>query len=322
MPDLTHQRHTMFTQQLGDELPALLETSLRQDISESSVKLILSTPPFIPVPHALNLRTISSPSLLAPNIIFRSGGLSHLPAPVLSTLRTTYNITTVYDLRSRGERERTASPDIEGIETIWIPSSADIARLSLPSGDKEAAKKVKDVFTDIKPEDFVEKNGEAAYVKMYGNVLDVHKDSYTAVFRRLMNLQAKGGVLFHCTAGKDRTGVLAALILALIGASREEIAQDYALTRIGVNNFRAKLLGALLEALGKNDETGLDEPGMEQMCGVRAQSILAVLDWMNEKWGEGEGGSYPGVDGYLKKELNFTTEEVEKVRSSLKPVEI
>lgn len=312
----------MSVQQFKDELPALLGTPLREDIPETSLKLVLSSPPFLPVPHALNLRTISSPSNLAPNIIFRSGALSHLPAAQLSTLFTTYNITTVYDLRSRGERERTASPDIEGIKTIWTPSSADIARLSIPSGDKEAVKKVRDVMTGLKPADFVDKNGDFGYVKMYGNVLDIHKDAYTAVFRRLMDSQAEGGILFHCTAGKDRTGVLSALILALAGASREEIAQDYALTRIGVDPFRKKLLGVLLRLLGLSEENGYDVPGVEQMCGVTGQSILAVLDWMNEEWGKGEGGKYPGVDGYLKKELNLTEEEVGKLRSSLKPAHV
>ncbi|GAA4839078.1 tyrosine-protein phosphatase [Garicola koreensis] len=41
---------------------------------------------------------------------------------------------------------------------------------------------------------------------------------------------AEGGVLFHCAAGKDRTGILAAVVLALLGADRNVIVEDYAAT--------------------------------------------------------------------------------------------
>jgi protein-tyrosine phosphatase len=42
--------------------------------------------------------------------------------------------------------------------------------------------------------------------------------------------EAKGGVLFHCTAGKDRTGVVAAILLMLAGVSRQDILADYMIT--------------------------------------------------------------------------------------------
>ncbi|KIM96517.1 hypothetical protein OIDMADRAFT_20830 [Oidiodendron maius Zn] len=245
-----------------------------------------------------------------------------MPAAILSSLHTTYNITTIYDLRSRGERQRNASPVIEGIETVWIPSCSDLEGLGIPSSDEEAAKKTKTASMVLKPADFIEKNGEVAFLKMYANILQIHKEPYKAIFRRLMGPIAEGGILFHCTAGKDRTGVLAALILALVGASKEEIAHDYALTRVGVDPFRTHLLGVVLKMLGMSEEDALKAPGFEELCGAKGQIILAFLDWMDEKWGAGGKASasaeYPGVEGYLTEELHFTAEEVNKIRSNLK----
>lgn len=43
--------------------------------------------------------------------------------------------------------------------------------------------------------------------------------------------EAKDGVLFHCTAGKDRTGVVSAIILMLCGAVREDIVSNYVVSR-------------------------------------------------------------------------------------------
>jgi hypothetical protein len=59
---------------------------------------------------------------------------------------------------------------------IWIPSTSDFAGAGVPTGDEEAMKKAKGVLINInKPADFVEKNGEVAFVKMYGNALESHK---------------------------------------------------------------------------------------------------------------------------------------------------
>jgi protein-tyrosine phosphatase len=45
--------------------------------------------------------------------------------------------------------------------------------------------------------------------------------------------------VFHCAAGKDRTGLLAALLLGALGVDDEIIVHDYALTRAGMDRIRA-----------------------------------------------------------------------------------
>ena len=101
-------------------------------------------------------------------------------------------------------------------------------------------------------------------------------------------------------------------------APAEEIAKDYALTRIGIEPFREFLLAALLKQMGKTLSTEVfEDPGMLELCGVRGPTILAVLEWMGEKWGSGGKGNYPGVEGYLIKELGFESGDVEKIRKNL-----
>merc|ERR1719440_1633375 len=59
--------------------------------------------------------------------------------------------------------------------------------------------------------------------------LDVGRGS---IARALRSMAKPGGLpaFFHCSVGKDRTGLLAMLVLSLVGASDEEIATDYSLT--------------------------------------------------------------------------------------------
>jgi protein tyrosine/serine phosphatase len=315
----------MSTVQPQQSLSSLLEVPIQDVLPPDALKLVLSTPPFIPIPHAINLRTISAPPLLPPNIFFRSGSLSHLPAPVLANLASTYNIKTIFDLRSRKEREMGPNPSVEGVEAVWIPSTTDIDGVGVPTLDGEAKrKKGRTVLTDVKIVDFVDKGGETAYVLMYGNVLKTHCNAYKVFFERLRD-GGEGGILFHCTAGKDRTGVLAAMILALADAPDEVIAQDYAMTRIGMEPFREHLLGVLLKQVGKSEVEAYEEPGFAEMCGVKGQTILAFLQWMNREWGTAEGkadtthgnGRYSGVSGYLIEELDFTVDDLEKIRGNL-----
>lgn len=111
------------------------------------------------------------------------------------------------------------------------------------------------------------------------------------------------------------------MVLALVDAPPEDIEFDYALTRIGVEPFREYLVGALLQQMGReNDKSALEEPGMEAMCGVRGPSILAVLEWMGEKWRQDSNSSkirYPGVEGYLRKELGFSNDEIVEIKKAL-----
>jgi protein tyrosine/serine phosphatase len=167
------------------ELSALLNHPIRDPLPCAEVKEILSSSPFIPLPYAFNLRTVTSRTL-PPNKIFRSGSLGHVPIEILTHLHTTYGITTVYDLRGEAERDKHPSPEIPGIETVWIPHSED--------KDPENGLKV----VEIKIEEFAANEGVDAYLKRYENVLIMYGEVYKAVFERIRDGE-EGGVLFHCT---------------------------------------------------------------------------------------------------------------------------
>lgn len=102
-------------------------------------------------------------------------------------------------------------------------------------------------------------------------------------------------------------------------APPELISQDYALTRVGVEPMRDHLLGVMVQHMSAQ---GIDKPfevpGFAEICGCRGSTILAVLKWMDEKWGvEDQDALYPGVHGYLTKELDFSAEDLEDIKNRL-----
>lgn len=109
-----------------------------------------------------------------------------------------------------------------------------------------------------------------------------------------------GSVLFHCQAGKDRTGVIAALLLALAGVSSETIAADYAETAV-------HLKPQIDEWLAEFEE-GPDREKRALELASTPEMILAVLDYLERKYGS--------VEKYLL-EIGVTKSELARIRARL-----
>jgi protein-tyrosine phosphatase len=95
----------------------------------------------------------------------------------------------------------------------------------------------------------------------------------------------EGGVLIHCAAGKDRTGLISALLLGLVGVPAETIAADYAMT--------AELLRPRDEAwlAATPPEERAEREAMLARNAPTAEVMLDVLAGLDERYG--------GVEGYL-----------------------
>lgn len=90
-------------------------------------------------------------------------------------------------------------------------------------------------------------------------------------------------VLVHCTAGKDRTGVMVALLLALLGASEHDIFRDYLLSEtFGQQPGRNAIARDHYE---KSLGFVPDEAVVQAFVGVDPSYLQAALDVLPEKWG-------------------------------------
>jgi protein tyrosine phosphatase len=72
------------------------------------------------------------------------------------------------------------------------------------------------------------------FVRAYTSILENGPPSYSVILRHLAHKPSEP-LIIHCTAGKDRTGVICALVLSLCGVDDEIIAQEYSLTEVGLS---------------------------------------------------------------------------------------
>ncbi|WP_151737358.1 tyrosine-protein phosphatase ['Paenibacillus yunnanensis' Narsing Rao et al. 2020] len=114
---------------------------------------------------------------------------------------------------------------------------------------------------------------------MYVNMLDECGPQLGRVFT-LIAEAGEGGVLFHCAAGKDRTGVVAALLLDLAGVPKELIVQDYAETEINLAPLMAEFLAEMPEEMRS--------AGYEAFMGSAPENMEIMLQHLHARYGGAE----------------------------------
>lgn len=129
------------------------------------------------------------------------------------------------------------------------------------------------------------------------------KAGFRDFFRVLLEAPEGSSVLWHCTNGKDRTGVAAMLLLGVLNVDEETIMDDFMLT----NTFFTEEISAMREQLSQyiKDEGMLDEL-LVTGRGVHAPYMQNAIDYLKENYGD--------IPGYVKTELGLTDEDIAKLQ--------
>ena len=197
-------------------------------------------------------------------LLFRSDHLSAVTDAGLQTL-TSLGLRTVVDLRMPVERERQPSRLPDGVDVV----------LGHASGADDAAQI--ELMEEIKA-GRVTSVDEADIIEMYETMLADATGMFATVLRTAADA-ARRPVLFHCTAGKDRTGLSAALVQRLCGVDDEAIVRDFALTNPYRTAIRLRQLGAELAALG------VDLAPVRTLIVAPVPALRAALAWLDRNGG-------------------------------------
>jgi protein tyrosine/serine phosphatase len=159
-------------------------------------------------------------------VLLRTDTLQQLTPSDVAWLRDEYGLRTVLDLRTPKEAavEGRGGLALEAVDYYNIPFVPD-AYLDP---------------TDPRHEVLVRSRGEDGQASSYLDYLTRGGNVVRAV--RLVAAAASTPLVFHCAAGKDRTGVLAALVLDLAGVERAAIVEDYLATNERIERLVARLV--------------------------------------------------------------------------------
>lgn len=211
-------------------------------------------------------------------------------------------IKTIFDLRSTPEIKRDgpewAGLEIDkedvfepyGIDRVWNPVFAEE-----DYGPEQVAIRYKD-YTN---------HGSEGFVRAYQEILHSGTDAYGKIFRHLAQPNASP-CLINCTAGKDRTGVVIAVLLTLAGVSADKTADEYALTDAGLADLKAFFVERLL----KNPALEGNREGVWRMVSSKKENMLAALKMISSEFGS--------VEQYMKRDCGLTDAEVEQIKLNLR----
>jgi protein-tyrosine phosphatase len=219
--------------------------------------------------------------------VFRSDELHALTDADLEAVGR-LGIRVVFDLRNVDERDARPNrlpPGVEVLERATPSTGGDtrtteqqIMRGELPLADDE-------FFSGV-----------------YIRLLDALAPELRSILERAVDARDRP-LLFHCAAGKDRTGITAAVLLGVLGVPDEVILDDYELTS---TYFTPRRMDALAPAMS---EHGVTEDQLRPLLEARRPVLTAMLAHLHERWG--------GFDAYAREHLGVEPDLVARLRGEL-----
>lgn len=244
----------------------------------------------IPLQDAVNFRDIGGYRTLDGHetrwgLVYRAGQLSGLGEADLATLAG-LKLSLVCDLRT--PEETTEAPDAlpDGVHYRHIPVQTRSSR-RLQAQSLLITRRMDDFMRRVYTEVAIDQN--AAVIG--------------AIFRHIADGDLP--LAYHCTAGKDRTGITTALLLALLGVPDETIQADYSLS----NRYFA-----VYQAIGEAAVTpfkrfGITLETLQPVFVANPVMIAATLDHVRSTYG--------GVETYLVRQAGLTAAQLDRIRERL-----
>lgn len=249
----------------------------------------------LPVEGAANLRDLGGYSTrdgrtLRWGALYRSDALSDLSDEDVAYLDR-LRLRQVVDFRSAAERERDPDRLPPGPRVVLRP----IAGEGLDPRELQDRLLAGDVSSEQAAAWLVE--GNRAFVEAFG-------DEYAGFLRDLAD-PARLPTLFHCTAGKDRAGYGAALVLLALDVPRETALRDYLLT----NAFTEEKTRGLLRMIRIVSLLRTDPDDVRPLFEARESYLGAAFAAIDERYG--------GTDAYLRDALGIDAALRERLRANL-----
>ncbi|MBQ9058539.1 MAG: tyrosine-protein phosphatase [Atopobiaceae bacterium] len=248
----------------------------------------------------LNLRELggypsSDGRVVKKGVIYRSGALGEASADELKRIEA-LKLRLIVDLRSAKESDKLPDPYIAKSLRVRMSGALDADGKEV---NMAPTAMVNYFRNPRRVDDDPEESFASTLAETYAS-LAFHNLAYRMVFRQLEHENVP--LLFHCTAGKDRTGALAMLILLALGVDEDTAVADYMLT----NRYRHQ---AISESQRKNKQIVRLLPRLKEVLpasqGVVESFGRRVLEEILQEY-----GSY---DHYFEKEYGLN----EKRRAAL-----
>lgn len=236
-------------------------------------------------------------------LLLRGSRLKNSTDNDIRMLHDVYRLAYVFDFRTQREVEMARDRDVPGAEHVWLPTinsdTEDFDTSHLPvyaykdlpafiaahASEAETLLVARDMYTEMVVNEYTQLQ-YSSFIQMVASVSD-------------------GAVFWHCSQGKDRTGLGAALLLAALGASRETIIADFDLS----NDYYAEEMQDAynrIEALGVVVDSDVKEC-VEAFVGASTVNFVRALDLIDSQYGS--------MEEYIANQICLVDADIEALRN-------
>ena len=201
-------------------------------------------------------------------------------------------IRTLIDFRS--DQEITQEPD-------RLPEKAKIAVVALPIQQQGMPPLAGEIRQMIETRSLDGQDPDKTMIEIYRLLAVEYQAVYREFFQVLLSSQGEA-VLWHCSAGKDRAGFAAALLLKLLGVPWQTILEDYLLSRGNIAPRRRQLL---LVSLLRGRKAARYLQRLNEVEGAWLQAAFQALE---DRWGS--------FDGFTENALQLKNEDIQRIQNS------
>ena len=234
--------------------------------------------------------------------LVRSAELSKATDADVALLKKRFGLTDIFDFRFEAERGKAMDREIEGVTNTWLSTLPEKFVAAFASGRADTTVvKSRSLMETLAEYAFNPKAQEMAQKLYPAIVMDTTSQKRYGEFLRGV-LSSKGGALWHCSQGKDRCGWGSAFVLAALGASRETIVEDFALSNVSYAPAVEAISAKIVEKGGGEAELSF----IRAMIGVSVENFESTLDLIDSRYGS--------LQAYLEEALGFSAEEQESMK--------
>ncbi|KRM11765.1 tyrosine-protein phosphatase [Paucilactobacillus suebicus] len=257
----------------------------------------MTTNRLLPIKHGRNFRDLGGyqtkdGKTIKWHRLIRSGHLNTLDETDLQVL-TSLNVKLDLDFRAPGESD--VQPD-------KVPATAVYHSLPVFQTDRTDASHSREQ---------IEAEFSDDPTAGYRHMLDVYRDmvttpqakqSYQQFFDLLLNSDPNSAILFHCTAGKDRTGMGAILLLSALNVDRQISVNDYLLTN-QINQQMLEDVTSKIRAAGKAEAYAQNTKALMSVSPDYINNALKIID-----------KEYGSIRNYLNQYLQITDQNMKDLQ--------
>lgn len=218
-----------------------------------------------------NARDLSQFDNIKSKKLIRSEELTKLSENDIKKMQDEYNVKVVIDLRTKRERKH-RDKIIPNAKYYNLPISNYKDLKNIP--DKKLRKHKNGLFPNL-----------CEYYKRL--VSEDKKDFWTSIFNIFLNDSKDGAILWHCVQGKDRTGMVAAIMYYCLGVDETKIMEDYLYTNVNTKvPFKYKMISIIFWFIRMRKE-------FIELFTARKEYLQSAIDYIKTYYG--------GADAFLKR---------------------